>query len=318
LLSQKGYEIIILDSFVHNQVFNQKNVTVIKKDFADKANLNALFSHWDIKAVMHFAALIDVGLSAKDPLRFYDNNVSKTIKLLEMMVKHNVKKFIFSSSCAIYGNPLSLPIKENHPKNPISPYGKSKLMVEMIIKDFHKSYDIAYVNLRYFNVAGAMPHYGLGEQHKPETHIIPLIIRAMLAKKPFYVFGNDYKTEDGSCIRDFIHIWDIAHAHWLALEYLNNGNRSTSFNLGSGEGFSVDQLVRAIEKTCSSKIQILHQKRRIGDPAILIADASKARKVLRWKPSYSDIDTIIKTAYEYEIAPIPPKTKQITAKSYRF
>lgn len=300
LMHQKGYEIIILDSFVHKQKFDPEWATLIKKDFADEKTLKMIFQNYNIEAVMHFAAFIEVGESVKNPLKFYENNVAKTIKLLKVMIEHGVKKFIFSSSCAIYGSPEFLPLTEKHPKNPISPYGRNKLMVEMALEDFQKAYDLQFVALRYFNAAGAMPQWGLGEQHDPETHLIPIILRAAKKNKPFYIFGNDYQTKDGSCVRDFIHVWDIANAHWLALEYLNNGNPSDCFNLGTGNGFSVKQIVQAAKTACNLKIQILHKKRRMGDPPILIADPAKAFNVLGWQPTHSDLAFILKTAYEFE------------------
>ncbi|MFC1842205.1 UDP-glucose 4-epimerase GalE [Candidatus Dependentiae bacterium] len=300
LLSQKGYEVIIVDSLEHKQSFTHNWAKFIKGDFSDEKILRNIFENHNIQAVMHFAAFIEVGESVKNPLRFYENNVSKTIKLLQIMLEHNIKNFIFSSSCAVYGNPQYLPLTEDHPKAPISPYGKNKLIIEMALEDFSQAYDLHYVSLRYFNAAGAMPEYGLGEQHDPETHLIPIILRAAMHNEPFYVFGSNYKTTDGSCIRDYIHVWDLADAHWLALEYLHNGNTSDSFNLGTGHGFSVNQIVDAIKQVCRLKINITHKKRRAGDPPILVADPQKARNNLSWRPQYSDLELIIKTAYEFE------------------
>jgi len=301
LMAQKGYKVIILDNFVHDQIFNPQWATVIKKDFSDKKTLDMIFSNYKIEAVMHFAAFIEVGKSIKNPMKFYKNNVSKTISLIESMITYGVNKFIFSSSCAIYGNPQELPITENHPKNPISPYGKNKLMIEMALEDFNQAYGLQFISLRYFNAAGSMPHYGLGEQHKPETHVIPLILTAAFEQKPFYIFGTKYQTKDGSCIRDFVHVWDIANAHWLALENLNKKNPSDCFNLGTGEGFSVKQLINTVEKICRTKIKTLTKNKRIGDPPILIADPSKAFNILKWKPLHSDLEFIIKTAYTFQI-----------------
>jgi len=302
MMHQKGYKVIILDTFLHNQQPDLSWATIIKKDFADMPTLQMIFSTYNIQAVMHFAALIQVGQSVTDPASFYQNNVAKTITLLDTMIQHGIKKFIFSSSCAIYGKPFSLPLTEELPKTPISPYGKTKLMVEILLKDFKKAYELEYVSLRYFNAAGAMPQFGLGEEHTPETHIIPLLLRSALEQKPFSIFGTDYQTKDGSCIRDFIHIWDIAHAHYLALTYLQSGNPSDCFNLGTGKGFSVNQLIRAVEHTCGCKIEILHARRRKGDPPILIADPTKAYNVLGWKPHFSHLDSIITSAYEFEVA----------------
>ncbi|MFC1841956.1 UDP-glucose 4-epimerase GalE [Candidatus Dependentiae bacterium] len=300
LMKKKGYNVIILDSLEHKQTFDYNWATCIKSDFSDEHMLKSICKNYDIKAVMHFAAFIEVGESVKNPLRFYENNVLKTIKFLKIMIEHDVKKFIFSSSCAVYGNPQYLPLTEDHPKSPISPYGKNKYIVEMALQDFAHAYGLEYISLRYFNAAGAKPEYGLGEKHDPETHLIPLILRAAMQHKPFYVFGTDYQTKDGSCIRDYIHVWDLAEAHWLAFEYLNSGNPSDCFNLGTGAGFSVNELVSAVEKICRLKIKILHKNRRKGDPPILIADPTKAYSVLEWQPRHSSIENIIKSAYAFE------------------
>lgn len=301
LMSQNNYDVIILDSMLYNQDFNHKWATLIKGDFADKQILKNIFENYNIQAVMHFAALIEVGESVKNPLKFYKNNVSKTITLLDSMIEHNVKKFIFSSSCAVYGCPQWLPLTENHPKNPISPYGNNKLIVETMLQDCEKAYDLKYVNLRYFNAAGAMPEIKLGENHKPETHLIPLVLRAAISGSEFCVFGNNYETKDGSCIRDYIHVSDLANAHRLALEYLNAGNNSECFNLGTGNGFSVLQICEAVEKICCKKIKISYKNKREGDPAVLIASPEKALNILGWQAKHSSLENIISSAYAYEI-----------------
>ena len=245
---------------------------------------------------MHFAALIEVGESVKNPRAFYNNNVIKTIQLLETMLDHNIKKFIFSSSCAVYGTPQQLPLTETHPRNPISPYGNNKLMVEFALEDFSRAYGLQFVALRYFNAAGSMPEYGLGEQHTPESHLIPILLRAAHEGRPFYIFGTDYNTKDGSCVRDFLHTWDLADAHWLALEHLNNGNPSDCFNLGTGHGFSVKEMIEVAQKVCGVQIKTIESARRPGDPATLVADLSKARDILGWEPRYSNLEHIVKTA----------------------
>jgi len=300
LMAQMGHETVIIDKFLHGQQFDSSWTTVFKKDFADEEMLDYIFKNYNIKAIMHFAAFIEVGRSVKDPLKFYDNNVIKTIKLLEKMIQYGINTFIFSSSCAVYGSPQKLPLTEDHPKSPISPYGKNKLAVEMVLEDFCNAYNLKYVSLRYFNAAGAKPEYGLGEQHKPETHIIPLILQAAKQQKPIYVFGVDYSTKDGSCIRDFIHVWDLAYAHHLAFEHLQAGKPSDCFNLGSGQGFSVKEIINAISKICGTKIKIIEEKKRPGDPPILLSDPSKAHNILKWQPKYSDLDFIIKTANAFE------------------
>lgn len=299
LLAHKGYNVIILDKLIHKQLFNPTWATFIKADYADSTVLKNIFTTYNIDAVMHFAAFIEVGKSVVDPLSFYHNNVAKTTQLLQTMCDHNIKKLIFSSSCAVYGIPQLLPLTEDHPYQPINPYGKSKYMIELMLNDAHHAYNLSYVSLRYFNAAGAFPEYDLGEQHNPETHIIPLLIRAAQQKKSFSIFGTDYKTPDGTCIRDYIHVRDLADAHCRALEHLNNGNPSDTFNLGSGNGISVKELIYTVERICETPIKTIVQHKRDGDPAILIADSSRAHDILQWKPRYSDIEFIVKTAYTF-------------------
>jgi UDP-glucose 4-epimerase len=297
---QKGYKVIILDDFSQNQEFNVSWATIIKADFADEKILEDIFTKNNIEVVMHFAAYIEVGESVKDPIKFYINNVAKTIQLLNTMLKHGIKKFIFSSSCAVYGNPEFLPLTENHSKNPISPYGKCKLIIEEILKDLNNSHGLQFVVLRYFNAAGALPEHALGEQHLQETHLIPLLLRSAYMNKPFSIYGSDYPTKDGTCIRDFIHVLDIADAHWLALQHLNEGKPSDYFNLGTGNGYSIKEIIQCIENVCRLKIQINYSKRREGDPAILIADATKANTILKWKSRFSDLEFIIRSTFAFE------------------
>ncbi len=299
-LEQQGYHLIILDTFVHQQTFNQTKATIIKADFSDQTILEKIFKTYDIEAIVHCAACIEVGLSVKNPTLFYETNVAKTITLLRTMLAHNIKKIIFSSSCAVYGNPQFLPLTEDHPKNPLSPYGRTKLMVEMILEDFCTAYNLQYVALRYFNAAGALPELNLGEQHKPETHIIPLLLRAALNNKVFTVFGNDYETQDGTAIRDYLHVLDIAQAHSKALEYLLNSGMPDCFNLGTGKGVSIAQMIETVEKIVNKKIKVNYVNRRSGDAAILVANANKAQKKLQWQSQYSEINFIIKSVYDFE------------------
>jgi UDP-glucose 4-epimerase len=300
LLAQQGYQVIILDSFMHNQSFNSSWATIIKNDFADTKILNEIFATYSIDAVLHFAACIEVGDSVKNPLKFYENNVSKTITLLNAMQAHNINKLIFSSSCAVYGIPQQLPLTEDHPKNPLSPYGKTKLMIESILEDVSDAYDFNYVSLRYFNAAGALPEEQLGEQHKPETHIIPLLLQAALNKLPFNIFGDDYDTKDGTAVRDYLHVLDIAYAHSAALNHLNKNNPSDCFNLGTGSGISVREMIEAIQKVCRQSIKTHWQKRRPGDPPILVADPCKAQTILNWYPKYSDLEFILRSALAFK------------------
>jgi len=300
LLSQLGYKVVIIDKLLHEQPFNHTWADLNIADFADEKVLDEVFTRYKIDAVMHFAALIEIGISVKRPLDFYENNVVKTFTLLKSMLKHNVKKFIFSSSCAVYGNPIQIPINENHPYNPMNPYGKNKLSVEFALKDFSDSYNLNYVSLRYFNAAGASPSNNLGEQHNPETHIIPLMFRAIKNKTTFKVFGNNYKTKDGTCVRDYIHVLDIAKAHILALDYINKYGKSNFFNLGSEKGYSVKEMVDAVERICGEKMNVKICDRRDGDVDVLIADSRKAREILGWKVENSNLDNILKSAWEWE------------------
>jgi len=313
LMAQKGYNIIILDTLIHGQTFNHPWATLVQKDYADTTTLDEIFTHNNVQAVMHFAAFIEVGRSVKEPFTFYENNVTKTLTLLESMIKHNVKKIIFSSSCAVYGIPTQIPLVESHQKFPISPYGTSKLMVEMALQELGTAYGLQFVGLRYFNASGALPEFGLKEQHKPETHVLPLLIEAALQGKPFYIFGDDYSTPDGTCIRDFLHVADIADAHAKALEYLQQGNPSDFFNLGTGSGFSIKELIQAVEKMTSTKIQTVVHKRRAGDPAMLIADPSHACTALHWKPEHSDLNYILQTACaQHNMQPDTKHTPEIS------
>lgn len=300
-LAQLGYNIVVIDSFLHKQQFNPPWATIIKKDFADIAALNEIFTTYSVQAVMHFAAFIEVGLSVTDPHAFYENNVSKTVTLLHAMKTHGVNNLIFSSSCAIYGHPEYTPLTEDHPKNPLSPYGHSKLMVETILKDFETAYGLRSVALRYFNACGALPEEHLGEQHKPETHIIPLLLRAAIDKNPFTIFGNDYPTKDGTAIRDYLHVRDIAHAHVCALRHLQQGHPSDAFNLGTGKGYSVKEMIDSIELICRTQIKTVWAKRRAGDAPLLVADPNRAHTILNWQPHFSDLDFIVKSAYAFEI-----------------
>ncbi len=301
LFAQQGYKVILLDTFIYNQHCNPSWATIIKKDYADAETLTHIFTHYNIKAVVHCAALIEVGESVNNPGAYYETNVAKTIMLLQAMVKHGIKKCIFSSSCAVYGIPEFLPLTEEHPKKPISPYGTTKLMVETILQDFQKAYGIEYVCLRYFNAAGALPEEGLGEQHVPESHLIPRALHAALEQMPFLLYGNDYATKDGTAIRDFVHVLDIAHAHRLALEHLDKGNPSDAFNLGTGKGFSIKEIIEMVEKVCHTSLKTIIEKRRQGDPALLIADPMRAETILGWKTLYSNLEYIIQSAHAFAL-----------------
>ena len=293
LLVNHGYRVIIIDNLSQGQPWHHPWAELIKADFGDKAVLSDIFTNNAVTAVMHFAALAQVGQSVKDPLNYYSNNVSKTITLLDSMHTHGVHRFIFSSSCAIYGNPQYIPIDEHHPKNPISPYGNTKLIIETLLQEMHTAHQLQYIGLRYFNAAGAWPEYGLYEHHEPETHLIPLALKATAPDTFLTVFGNQHKTADGTCVRDYLHVRDIAQAHLQALQYLISTGRSDFFNLGTGKGISVQEIIDAVQRVTQLRCNYTIAQPRPGDPAQLIADATKANTMLKWYPKYSAIDTIL-------------------------
>ncbi|MBS1987028.1 UDP-glucose 4-epimerase GalE [Candidatus Dependentiae bacterium] len=310
---QQGYNVIILDTLVHGQQWLHPWACCIVADFADAQVLDTIFQEHNVQAVMHFAAYAQVGQSVKEPLMYYDNNVSKTVTLLQKMREHGVKKIIFSSSCAVYGIPQTLPLTEDHPCNPINPYGATKHMIERVLEDCSSAYDLQYVSLRYFNAAGGLPELGLSEQHEPETHLIPLLFQAATTNTPFTLFGVDHDTFDGSCIRDFLHVVDIAQAHSLALTHLNNGLPSDIFNLGTGTGFSVKQVIAAAEQICKTTIQVIYSAKRAGDPTVLVANASRAHDMLGWNPTCSSLEFILQSAYFPVVQPIYGSGEHLSA-----
>ncbi|MCC5627416.1 UDP-glucose 4-epimerase GalE [Nostoc sphaeroides CHAB 2801] len=302
-LKQAGYNVVILDNLVYGHrdlVEKVLQVELIVGDTGDRALLDHLFKTRDIAAVMHFSAYAYVGESVTDPAKYYRNNVVGTLTLLEAMLTASVKKFVFSSTCATYGVPEFVPIPENHPQNPINPYGATKLMVERILSDFDVAYGFKSVRFRYFNAAGANPSGLLGEDHNPETHLIPLVLMTALGKREsISIFGTDYPTPDGTCIRDYIHVNDLADAHILGLEYLLKGNDSEVFNLGNGSGFSVREVIAATEQVTGVSIPVQERDRRPGDPPILIGASEKARTILGWKPQYPSIEDIVAHAWQW-------------------
>jgi len=266
-------------------------------DILDASKLDMLFKKYKPDAVMHFSAYSLVGESMTNPYKYYNNNVSGTLVLLKAMIDNDCMKFIFSSSAAIFGNPKYIPIDEIHPKNPINPYGKSKLMVEEILKDFESAYGLKCVSFRYFNAAGHDPDGELSERHNPETHLLPIIMQAANGQRDSVsIFGNDYDTNDGTCVRDYIHVNDLANAHLKGLEYLNQSELpSTEFNLGSGNGFSVKEVIQQVKDITGKDFKVLVEGRRDGDPPILVASDIKARKVLKLKVRFPEIEKIIQT-----------------------
>ncbi len=303
ILNQKGYETVVYDNLVYGHRELCKWGHFVLGDIADKDQLRLCFKTYPIEAVMHYCAFCYVGEPVEQPAKYYRNNVINTLNLLDVMVEYGVKNFIFSSSCATYGNPIEIPMTENHPQAPINPYGRTKLIVEEILKDFDRAYGIRHVCLRYFNAAGADPDAEIGEWHEPETHLIPLVLQVAAGLRDYIqVFGTDYDTPDGTCVRDYIHINDLAAAHIAALDYLKNGGASTAFNLGNGNGFSVKEVIQTAERITGKSIKIIEGPRRPGDPPTLVGNADKARRILNWQPRYANLEEIVQTAWKWELS----------------
>lgn len=298
--------VVVLDNLIfgHPESLISEGVEFIEGDMADAALVERIFSEHKIEAVVHFAAFAYVGESVDDPLKYYRNNTAAPLTILEAMQRHGCQRFIFSSTCATYGNPVRIPIDESHPQNPINPYGASKWMLERILKDCESAYGIRSVWLRYFNASGCSPDGRIGEDHNPETHLIPLILQAIKGERgALTVFGTDYDTPDGTCIRDYIHVDDLAKAHMLALNYLDEGGETVACNLGTGTGFSVKEMIDAAEAVTGKKVPVEYGDRRPGDPAKLIADPSFAKKTLGWEAQYKDVGEIIETAWNWFSGP---------------
>ena len=299
-LSCEGYNVIIIDDFSQQQKVQLPFATVVAGDFADQQILNQIFTAYDIEAVFHFAAFIEVGESVKRPRLFYENNVAKTGTLLGVMLDHGVRRFIFSSSCAVYGEPQYLPMDEKHPTAPVSPYGKTKLAVEFILQDYAQAYGLEYAALRYFNAAGALWELGLGEQHTPETHLIPRVLDAIAAGEEIQVFGDAYATADGTCLRDYIHVQDLAQVHIRAFKYLQNKQESLVLNVGTGQGHTVREVIKAAEQVCRRSALVRVVAPRAGDAPVLVANTMRMREVLNWQPQHSDLIAIIRSAQAWQ------------------
>lgn len=300
MLTENGYETVVFDNLSYGHEDFVKWGSLERGDLGNIESIREVFRKYQINAVMHFAAFAYVGESVEDPQKYYQNNVCNTLNLLQVMLEFDVKKLVFSSTCATYGSPIEIPITENHPQNPINPYGKGKLMVETVLKDYSDAYNFNYVSLRYFNAAGADPDAEIGENHDPETHLIPLILDAASGiRENIQIFGTDYDTEDGTCIRDYIHVTDLADAHLKALKYLENGGKSDYFNLGNGNGFSVQEVIDRAKQVTGKQILAIEAERRAGDPPILVGSSDKIRNVLNWKPKYNDLTAIIETAWKW-------------------
>lgn len=299
-LAGNGYNPIVLDNLVYGHRQAIKWGPFVEGSMSDSGLLNQIFSEYQIAAVMHFAAFCYVGESVTMPGKYYRNNVSNTLNLLNVMVARNVSNFIFSSSCAVYGEPVAIPITEQHSQMPINPYGRTKLIVEQMLDDFRNAYGLEYVSLRYFNAAGADPESEVGEDHNPETHLIPLVLQTALGQREnINIFGNDYPTRDGTCVRDYIHIDDLAQAHILALDRLLRGQPGGAYNLGNGEGYSVKEVIEVARSVTGKPIAAKIVERRPGDPAVLIGSSEKAINELGWKPRFPDLRTIIATAWQW-------------------
>lgn len=291
---------IVLDNFSsgHRQAIAGSDV--IEGDLRSRADLDRAFSAHEIDLVMHFGAFISVGESVRDPAKYFDNNTCGVLTLLDSMRAHRVGQFVFSSTAAVFGEPHYVPIDEDHPKAPTSPYGESKLMVERILAAYDRAYGLRSVCLRYFNAAGADPSGAMGEDHAPEEHLIPVAIQAALGQRPaLKVFGSDYDTPDGTCVRDYVHILDLASAHLLAAEHLRSGGESRQYNLGNGQGFSVRQVLDTVQRVSGRTVPHEEAERRPGDPARLIASADRVRRDWGWSPEYPALETIVEHAWRW-------------------
>jgi UDP-glucose 4-epimerase len=301
LLLEQGHEPVTLDSLVTGHRDAVVGGEFFKVDLADREALARIIELRAFDAVMHFASFIQVGESVKKPGLYYRNNFINTLNLLDAMVQAGVGRFIFSSTAAIFGEPEYVPLDEEHPQRPISPYGVSKQMVERVLRDYDGAHGLKSVCLRYFNAAGAHPDGSIGERHEPETHLIPLLLQAASGRRDAAkLFGRDYDTPDGTCIRDYIHVVDLCQAHLLALQWLMDGGDSAAFNLGSGNGCSVLEVIDAVRRVTQRKLDVVDAPRRAGDPARLVADSRLIRQTLGWTPAYAELDTIVQHAWGWE------------------
>jgi len=299
-LLQAGYDMVVLDNLSEGHRDAVLTENFVQADLLDFNALERTFEQYSIDAVMHFAAYARVGESIGNPQKYYQNNIIGTLNLLQAMRDHGVNRLVFSSSAAIYGDPEAIPIPEDHPKKPVSPYGRSKWMVEQMLKDFSNAYGLRYAALRYFNAAGCDPGGELGENRNPETHLIPIVLDVALGRREHMViFGTDYDTPDGTCIRDYIYVNDLAEAHVLTLEALKKSGTGFAYNLGLGRGYSVQEVIEVCRRVTGQAIKVVEGKRRPGDPPTLIADPSRARAELGWTPSYTELEEIAETAWKW-------------------
>lgn len=300
-LLEKGFEVLVMDNFSTGFRGLVENAEFVEGDLGDGALLDEIFKRHSISAVMHFAAFSQVGESVRNPLKYWDNNISKSVVLLEAMARHGVSRFIFSSSAAVYGEPDSVPIEEEQELKPTNPYGATKVAMEHLLSDMDRAYGLKSVSLRYFNAAGADPECRVGEAHNPETHLIPLVLQVATGERDkIMIYGSDYPTPDGTCIRDYIHVNDLASAHLLALEHLMDGGGSEVFNIGNSQGYSVREVIDIARKVTGRDIPALEVERREGDPARLVASSDKIRRKLNWTPVFEDMETIVDTAWNWQ------------------
>ncbi len=299
-LLREGYEVIVFDNFSTGKKELLVGGELVEGDLMNKDSIKKALRSKGIGAVFHFASLIQVGESYTNPLKYYTHNLLSSLNLLDAVLEARVKVFIFSSSAAVYGNPLQIPIPETHPLNPVNPYGQTKVFVEKILEDYERAYGLKFISLRYFNAAGADPEGLLGEMHEPETHLIPNILLSLLGeKKRLELYGTDFPTEDGTAIRDYIHVTDLAKAHVIALQRILESSRSEFINLGANKGYSVLEVIQKTEKVTGQKVPYKERPRRKGDVPVLLASREKAEKILGWELSHSDIETIIETAWNW-------------------
>lgn len=296
-LSEAGYEVLVYDHFVTHSPNKLGDLPFVKAGLLDSRALDKTLSSFRPDVVMHFAAYIQMGESVKNPRKYYDNNVIGSLALIEAMIKHGVHKLVFASTAGVYGNPSTIPIPEDHQKEPENPYGESKLVVERLLKWYDKAYDFRSISIRFFNAAGAVND--LGEDHHDESHIIPRVIAAQQAGREFTLFGNDYPTPDGTCVRDYIHVLDLAEAFRLAAEKLVAGGATTAYNAGTGHGFSNLEIIKMVEKVLGKSVKVKFEPRRPGDASVLVADVSRIKSELSWSPTHSDLESIVSSAYAY-------------------
>jgi UDP-arabinose 4-epimerase len=300
-VARAGLEPVVLDNLVYGHRWAARWGPLIEGDIGDGALLSRVFAEHRVTAVIHFAAYAYVGESVQHPRKYFHNNVTGSLALLDAMVDHGVRDVVFSSTCATYGTPVQVPMTEDHPQRPINPYGESKLAVERILHWYQGAYGLRYAALRYFNAAGADPEGEIGEDHDPETHLIPLAIGAALGSSPaLQIFGTDYSTPDGTAIRDYIHVADLADAHVLAVGRLQDGEQALALNLGTGKGHSVREVVASVEKISGRNVPRVEVGRRAGDPPALVADARLAMAKLGWRPKYAELDTIVEHAFRWQ------------------